>query len=157
MMKPLLLLNVILFLVVGTAAYGQNRIEICKSDFSLCVINAKGDTLMATKMAYGVNSGPKMVAGDHKTPEGSFHIKMIYDSRQWHHDFKDGKGQIYGCYGPYFMRLDVPGFNDIGIHGTHLPESIGTQATEGCIRLTNEDITRLYKLVRNGTAVRIRP
>lgn len=139
------------------SSFAANRVEICKKDFSLDVINEAGDTLMHCKMAYAINDGPKTRVGDHKTPEGVFHITMIYDSSKWHHDFHDGKGEIYGCYGPIFMRLDVPGFTDIGIHGTHKPESIGTQATEGCIRLRNEDILKLYRLVRKGTQVTIRP
>ena len=61
------------------------------------------------------------------------------------------------AYGPWFLRLDVPGFNDIGIHGTHLPESIGSRATEGCIRLTNDDITDLKGRVKVGTVVTILP
>ncbi len=44
-----------------------------------------------------------------------------------------------------------------GIHGTPFPESIGTRATEGCIRLRNEDITDLKGRVRVGTTVIILP
>jgi lipoprotein-anchoring transpeptidase ErfK/SrfK len=45
----------------------------------------------------------------------------------------------------------------IGIHGTHNPASIGTLATEGCIRLKNEDLQELRRLVDVGTPVRILP
>ena len=62
-----------------------------------------------------------------------------------------------GAYGPWFLRLDVPGRRDIGIHGTHLPESIGTRATEGCIRLANEDIKDLKERIKVGTVVTILP
>ena len=73
------------------------------------------------------------------------------------HDFKDGKGPIPDAYGPWFLRLDVPGFWDIGIHGTPFPESIGTRATEGCVRLRNEDILDLKSRVKVGTVVIILP
>lgn len=110
---------------------------------------------------YGVacakNYGNKHVRGDSKTPEGMFVINEILESSTFPHDFGDGKGPIYGAYGPWFMRLDVPGFWDIGIHGTHLPESIGTRATEGCIRLRNEDVDDLRHLVHVGTPVVIVP
>lgn len=101
--------------------------------------------------------GPKLKRGDNKTPEGEFKINQLLNSKSLKHDFKDGKGLIAGAYGPWFLRLDVPGFIDIGIHGTHLPESIGTRATEGCIRLRNEDITELKGLVKVGTPVIILP
>ena len=39
------------------------------------------------------------------------------------------------------------------IHGTNQPSTIGTFVSSGCIRLTNEDITDLYKRVKVGTRV----
>ena len=49
-----------------------------------------------------------------------------------------------GAYGPWFIRLKT-GWNGIGIHGTHDPGSIGTDVTEGCIRLQNKDVEELKK------------
>jgi lipoprotein-anchoring transpeptidase ErfK/SrfK len=43
------------------------------------------------------------------------------------------------------------------IHGTNAPETIGTQVSSGCIRLTNEDVTDLYSRVNVGTRVIVRP
>ena len=45
----------------------------------------------------------------------------------------------------------------IGIHGTHAPSSIGTRATEGCIRLYNDDIEALGQKVTVGMPVIIGP
>ncbi|MBR0029939.1 MAG: L,D-transpeptidase, partial [Bacteroidales bacterium] len=92
-----------------------------------------------------------------KTPEGTFRINQILNARGLSHDFGDGRGPVRNAYGPWFLRLDVPGYRDIGIHGTHLPESIGTRATEGCIRLTNEDIADLKSRVHLGMNVTILP
>jgi coenzyme PQQ precursor peptide PqqA len=39
------------------------------------------------------------------------------------------------------------------IHGTNQPSTIGSFVSSGCIRLTNEDITDLYRRVRVGTRV----
>ena len=39
------------------------------------------------------------------------------------------------------------------IHGTNQPSTIGTFVSSGCIRLTNEDITDLYRRVKVGTRV----
>ena len=135
----------------------DNRIVISKQALRLFVMNEKQDTIFQCPIACGMNLGDKERTGDHKTPEGTFRIKMMYDATSWKYDFKDGKGPRVGAYGPYFFRLDVPGFNDIGIHGTIFPESIGTRSSRGCIRLNNNDIKRLYPLCRKGMIVIIEP
>lgn len=83
--------------------------------------------------------------GDMKTPEGLFSVQQIQDASAWTHDFGDGKGEIRGAYGSHFIRLKTPGHCGIGIHGTHDPASIGTRATEGCVRLNNSDLLELVK------------
>ncbi len=57
----------------------------------------------------------------------------------------DPTGEIRGAYGSHFIRLKTPGHRGIGIHGTHDPASIGTRATEGCVRLNNSDLLELVK------------
>ena len=39
------------------------------------------------------------------------------------------------------------------IHGTNEPQSIGTAASSGCIRMLNEEVTELYDRVPIGTKV----
>ena len=39
------------------------------------------------------------------------------------------------------------------IHGTNQPSTIGTFVSSGCIRLTNDDVTDLYRRVKVGTRV----
>ena len=43
------------------------------------------------------------------------------------------------------------------IHGTNMPETIGTQVSSGCIRLTNTDVSDLYARVTVGTKVIVLP
>ena len=43
--------------------------------------------------------------------------------------------------------------DEIAIHGTNRPDSIGTFASYGCIRMHNRDIVDLYERVRVGTPV----
>ena len=66
-------------------------------------------------------------------------------------------GAISGAYGPYFIRLNVPGQKGIGIHGTHDNNSIGSRASEGCIRMHNDDITQLVKNINTASVVVITP
>jgi lipoprotein-anchoring transpeptidase ErfK/SrfK len=39
------------------------------------------------------------------------------------------------------------------IHGTNEPQSIGTAASSGCIRMLNEEVSELYESVQIGTKV----
>ena len=132
-------------------------IGIDKGALTLDLISTDGDTLFHTRVATGLAPGQKRRPGDMRTPEGSFIISEIVDASRWKHDFGDGLGKISGAYGPLFMRLLTPGHSGIGIHGTHLPASIGTRASEGCIRLENDSLLRLSHMVCPGTRVTILP
>lgn len=59
-----------------------------------------------------------------------------------------------GPFGARWMRLSIP-WGGYGIHGTDEPESIGTAASHGCIRMYNEDVIELYDIVPLGTVVNI--
>ena len=118
------------------------RLVVNKSAHKLSLL--KGNVLIKEYgIATGQNTGDKQRVGDHRTPTGEFKIVSIENASGWSHDFRDGKGKIAGAYGPWFLRLDAKGWRGIGIHGTHDPNSIGTNATEGCIRLNNADIAEL--------------
>jgi lipoprotein-anchoring transpeptidase ErfK/SrfK len=132
-------------------------IVIDKQAFKLTLVDEAGQPVKEYGISCAINYGPKKVRGDHKTPEGTFKINELLNAKGLSHDFKDGKGPVKDAYGPWFLRLDVPGFRDIGIHGTPFPESIGTRATEGCIRLRNEDILDLKPRIKLGTVVIILP
>lgn len=96
------------------------------------------------------------------TPEGTFTI-----ANKIGHPLP---GDPEGRFGPRWMGLAVPGTHDhrrvndprapvgqkYGIHGTNEPDSIGTDASGGCIRLRNEDVVELFELAAVGTPVEIR-
>lgn len=85
--------------------------------------------------AYTIATG----AWDTPTPVGVFTIT---------HRFS---GQMCG-FGTCFLGLNVP-WGNYGIHGTDKPESIGYNASHGCIRMKVADAEELYALVPNGTKV----
>ena len=163
----LFLLYTITFIVpvgglVGLYGYFQKQLDdipeariivVSKQDMRLRVYDYKGTRLMDYGIACGKNFGQKHKVGDMKTPEGMFFVQSIEDASERTHDFGDGRGEIQGAYGPYFIRLDTPGNKGIGIHGTHDPLSIGTRATEGCLRLNNNDLVELVNVVRPGMMV----
>ena len=55
-------------------------------------------------------------------------------------------------FGTCFLGLNVP-WGNYGIHGTNKPESIGANASHGCIRMHVADAEELYSLIPNGTKV----
>lgn len=166
-----LLLILILSLLMCTPAAGEDagsgklfeRIDstgfilIDKENLFLILYDKDKNIEKIYGIACAVNYGNKEFRGDNKTPEGRFTINEVLYAKDIPHDFNDGKGPVAGAYGPWFLRLDVPGFRDIGIHGTHLPNSIGTRCTEGCIRMKNDDITDLKEKVFVGMPVIILP
>ncbi|UKI25582.1 MAG: L,D-transpeptidase [Bacteroidales bacterium] len=125
----------------GTGYFQNGRpfVVISKEEMKMRVYDATGRELRCYPIACGRNVGNKRRQGDMRTPVGLFKVQEILDAHTWTHDFKDGKGVIRGAYGPYFVRL-LTGHKGIGIHGTHDESSIGTLATEGCIRLHNANI-----------------
>lgn len=132
------------------------HIVISKETMTLKLYDTNGRVIYNFPIAVGKNFGNKQVEGDMKTPEGTFSVNRIDDSSLWTYDFKDGKGEIKGAYGPWFIRLNT-GHNGIGIHGTHDPNSIGTRVTAGCIRLDNENLLKLKPLIKSGMRVIIEP
>lgn len=87
-----------------------------------------------------------------KTPEGDFSIVQIQSASHWM--YNTAKESVKGYYGNWFIRLNTK-YSGIGIHGTHLPESIGERDTEGSIRLNNYHLDSLRAMIDVGMAVRI--
>ena len=114
------------------------------------------------EIEYGIacakNFGTKHEKGDSRTPEGFFSVEGIYDSTDWL--FTDDNGVTSpkkGQFGPRFIRLRIPTTSQIGIHGTCAPWSIGSRASHGCIRVTNENIFKLVEIVEVGMPVIVNP
>lgn len=140
----------------NTALYAEMQqrencfIVISKLEQKLYVCEAiENDTVRIAEypVCLGKNMGPKQKKGDMKTPECTweqpFSISQIQDASTWVHDFGDGRGAILS-YGHWFMRLLTPGFSGIGIHGsTNNEDSVPGRASEGCIRLRDDDLLHL--------------
>ncbi|MEW6522587.1 MAG: peptidoglycan-binding protein [Bacillota bacterium] len=76
---------------------------------------------------------------------------MISPVGEWKIINKGNKG---GPFGTRWMGLNVP-WGTYGIHGTNAPGSIGTRASQGCIRMHNRHVEELYEWVEVGTRVKI--
>ncbi len=87
------------------------------------------------------------------TPVGDFKIINRIVNPPWHHE---GKVIAYGdpanILGTRWMGFDKKGY---GIHGTADPDSVGKQASAGCLRMRNEEVEELFKIVPVGTMINI--
>lgn len=55
-------------------------------------------------------------------------------------------------FGGFWLGLNVP-WDTFGIHGTNTPESIGSMASNGCIRMYNHNIRELFNIIDYDTIV----
>jgi len=107
----------------------------------------------------------KLHQGDHRTPEGEYHIVDKYFHPFWSRfmmlDYPTSTNrEIYAWSRAHGLLpgrgRSVPGIGGaIGIHGTE-DDSLnrrGINWTEGCISLFNHDVEELYDLVPVGTLV----
>lgn len=132
--------------------HGEWWIEVLKNRFVLLLMD--GEHLF--------KQYPVAIGRQGRTPEGEFVIK----NRQFHPDWTPpGRHIPYGdpenVLGTHWLGLRPVADTDkalsgYGIHGTWEPESIGTAASMGCVRMRNESINELYDIVRLGTKVVIR-
>ena len=141
----------VLYQTPGNIEKKNTFIVISKKEQRLYVYgkNASGEKVLMAKfpVCLSKNKGQKQRKGDMKTPSSPkgkpFYISMIQDASTWRHDFKDGRGNIK-AYGNWFLRLVTPGHSGIGIHGsTNNETSVPGRASEGCIRLRDQDIITL--------------
>ncbi len=130
--------------------YPRMKLKIHTAPFSIRIDKSKNVLVLYSNdeavKKYSVATGKKNC-----TPVGEFKItdKLVHPT--W---FKTGAilppGSPENALGTRWMGLDKPAY---GIHGTIEPKSIGTQASEGCIRMLNEEVEELYSIVPVGTKV----
>jgi len=124
------------------------EIVIFKGDFELLIV-LEGCLIRAFDVATGKNG---------KTPEGRFTIGTKTVDPTWYSPagkvYKFGSPEnILGTRWMAFKNTDE--HKGFGIHGTKFPESIGTEASMGCIRMRNAEVEVVYDYVPSKTQVRI--
>ncbi len=113
---------------------------------SRTLIVRDGDqTVLTTEVAVGT--------AEHPTPTGTFSITDKLETPD-----------PGGSYGPFALGLSgfsetltefAGGDGQVGIHGTNDPDSIGQEASHGCIRVPNEVVQQLAALLPLGTPVHV--
>jgi len=84
------------------------------------------------------------------TPAGTYEVTVTLAKPTWYWQGKAIPPGPDNGLGDWFIGINKKGY---GLHGTNEPESIGTAASHGCIRMYNEDAGALVALVHAGTPV----
>jgi hypothetical protein len=121
----------------------RTHLVVDRSHLSLVLLR-DGRVVFRTAIGVGQSSWP--------TPRGEFYVRVRLD---------DFASPMYGpvAFGTNARSpwlTDWPKGGVIGIHGTDAPELLPGRISHGCIRLRNDAIRRLARLMPLGTPVTIR-
>nr|WP_270898557.1 L,D-transpeptidase [Aliibacillus thermotolerans] len=88
------------------------------------------------------------------TPEGEF-IVIVKAVQPYYRKLDIKGGDPNNPLGSRWIGFDADDTDGrtYGIHGTNNPQSIGKYVSEGCIRMHNEHINKMFEHVRIGTKV----
>lgn len=107
-----------------------------------------------------VSSYPVAVGTDETpTPQGQFTVQQMVINPIWQSPWtgevhEPGPDSALGLRWIEFATSDAGAF---GFHGTPTLESIGKAASNGCVRMRNEDVVALFDQVGVGTSVTVQP
>ena len=126
------------------------KIKVWTAPFSILVDKSQNILILKSEeeiiKTYIVATGK-----NNSTPVGNFKITSKLINPTW---FKTGAvvpaGSPENILGTRWMGIDVPSY---GIHGTTDPQALGSQVTQGCVRMANSDVEELFTIVPLGTEV----
>ena len=125
---------------LGTMRVVRTLLRIDRSTLRATLMRG-GRAIWSSRIGIGAAATP--------TPAGHF----------WIRNRLRGLGSVYGPYafgtGAYSVLSEWPGGGVIGIHGTDQPQLIPGRPSHGCVRVPNNAIRRLWRLMPVGTPVRI--
>ena len=95
-----------------------------------------------------------------ETPAGEYAIQNMAVNPSWHVPNSDWAGDLAGDVIPPGPENPIKArwmgiYDGAGIHGTDAVNSIGTNASHGCVRMRIPDVEELYDQVKVGTPVYI--
>lgn len=130
----------------------NNQFHIYKGDWSILVSKGRYRLyLYDGKKLFKVYN--VAIGKQNRTPVGTFEIVEKVRNPDWVYR---GKRYPFGSkenvLGTRWMRMRPTGntnrlLRGYGIHGTWEPDSIGKQASNGCIRMVNTDVEELFKII----------
>lgn len=156
---------IIAILAAGSLRPASNvqvdQVLVQKKEHTLTLLS-HGKAIQTYKVALGGSPiGAKERQGDHKTPEGHYildrrnphsqyykSIHILYPNEQ---DRKKAKARGMSPGGDIMIHGLTNGYGRVGaMHRLH-------DWTDGCIAVTNEEMDEIWRVVRDGTPIEIRP
>jgi len=126
------------------------------------VVYYHGDPVRTYYVALGRNPvGDKERIGDNRTPEGLFYIEGRNPNSRYHLSLRISYPDA--THRARAARLGVEPGGDIMIHGLPDEQAVFGPAhrdydwTNGCIAVTNKEIEELWRVIRDGTPIQIKP
>jgi len=144
----------------GKMIHPGDRLLIFNAKLAIIVNKSRNDLLLTADNRFF----KRYLVGTGKfgtTPKGTFVISDKISEPPWWRP--DGKMIPYGdkenVLGTRWMSLAATGatpkVRGYGIHGTWEPDTIGKQASAGCVRMLNAEVEELFLIVPAGTPVTI--
>ena len=125
--------------------------------------------VLKSKFVLLLNDGSRLfkyyrvgIGRQNRTPVGVFKVQTKLREPVW---TPPGRVIPYGdpanVLGTRWLGLQPtdntdPSLKGFGLHGTWQPETVGSAASEGCVRLKNEDIEELFEILPINTRVTIK-
>jgi len=137
----------------STGWIAADDLELRRSDYRLRIdlsrFRLKVFRLCEKVAAYRIGVGTR----DTPTPGGTFFLNSLLRPPE--------RDTVYGAYAyglsAYSDAIrDWKGGGIVGLHGTNDPSSVGRRVSHGCIRMRNEDIRALARILPLGTLVTLR-
>jgi lipoprotein-anchoring transpeptidase ErfK/SrfK len=131
----------------------NDRLRIYQGEFAV-IVNKSANMLVVTDRGKFFKRYPVGTGQFGKTPVGEFKITSRVPNPPWWRP--DGQTIPFGdpanILGTHWLGFNLAGY---GIHGTWETNSIGRQATAGCVRMFNSDVEELYTLLPVNTPVSV--
>jgi hypothetical protein len=102
------------------------------------------------KYPIAVGSNPSL------TPNGQFTFVVKYVNPRWGgggYAAPVAGGSPSNPLGKRWLGISKGGGGRYGVHGNASPNSIGTNASHGCVRMINSDVEELYEVIEIGTPI----
>jgi len=142
-------------------------IVVDKSDYEMLVYDEDDNWQVTYPCVFGSKDlGDKMMQGDRKTPEGTFHIIAKRPHAKWNKFFaldyptEESIQKFNDRKAKGIIPQDAKIGGEIGIHGTWPHEEFAVDLfqnwTQGCVSTKNEYVKTLFTAIPVGTKVIIR-
>ncbi|NQT18076.1 MAG: L,D-transpeptidase family protein [Planctomycetes bacterium] len=130
----------------GTSIRVDQRLKVVQGPFDAVIEKSKFKLSVYLGNKY-VKSYDVGLGKEDSTPVGSFKVISKLKKPDW---YRPGKVLKYGDPENALGTRWIGFMKGYGIHGTWEPETVGSQSSEGCVRMLNKDVEELFDLLIKG-------